>query len=203
MNTLVLGASGGTGREVVSRALAAGHTVTAFVRNPDKLERQDVKIAVGDARNVDDLRTALRGQDAVVSALGSGIKADKNLIEASTAALLEAMRSTGVKRLVMLSTFVASPTYQASGVMKLARIVMRGIVTDKSAGESLLKRSDVDWTIVYATRLTDEPRSGGYRVVEGSLTDVGTISRADLADALLSVLTDGTSVRQSLVVTSS
>lgn len=202
MNILVLGASGGTGREVVSQALAAGHTVTAFARNPNKLERQDVKIAVGDARNVDDLRTALRGQDAVISALGSGIKADKNLIEASTAALLEAMRSADVKRLVMLSTFAASPTYRASGVMKLARIVMRGIVADKSAGEALLKRSELDWTIVYATRLTDEPRSGSYRFVEGALTDVGTISRADLADALLSTVSDSTSVRQSRVVTS-
>jgi putative NADH-flavin reductase len=202
MNILVLGASGGTGREVVSQALAAGHTVTAFVRNPEELGRHDVAVAVGDARNVDDLRMALRGQEAVISALGSGIRADKNLIEASTAALLEAMRSAGVRRLVMLSTFAASPSYRARGIMKLASIVMRGVVTDKSAGEALLKRSDVDWTIVYATRLTDEPRDGGYRVVEGSLTDVGTISRADLADALLSVLTDGTSVRQSLVVTS-
>jgi hypothetical protein len=52
------------------------------------------------------------------------------------------------------------------------------------------------------TRLTDEPRSGGYRTIEGTLTGVGTISRADLADALLSTLTDATSVRQSRVVTS-
>ena len=202
MNILVLGASGGTGREVVSQAVAAGHTVTAFVRDPEKLRRRDVAVAVGDARDVGDLRTALRGQEAVISVLGSGIKADKNLIEASTAALLEAMRSAGVKRLVMLSTFAASPTYQATGIMKLARIVMRGIVADKSAGEALLKRSDIDWTIVYATRLTDEPRSGGYRVVEGSLTNVGTISRADVADALLSTVSDSTSVRQSRVVTS-
>ena len=86
--------------------------------------------------------------------------------------------------------------------MKLASIVMKGIVTDKTAGETLLKRSGIDWTIVYATRLTDEPRSGGYRTVEGTLTRVGTISRTDLADALLSTLSDPNSVRQSRVVTS-
>ena len=199
---LVLGAAGKTGREVVAQALAAGHTVTAFVRDPGKLGRDDVAVAVGDARSADDLRRALRGQDAVISTLGSGIDAKQKLIEGSTKALLEAMPSAGVKRLVMLSTFAASPTYKAKGVMKLASIVMKGMVADKSAGETLLKRSDTDWTIVYATRLTDEPRSGGSRTVEGTLTDVGTISRADVADALLSTLSDANSMRHSRVVTS-
>ncbi|MDQ2943014.1 MAG: SDR family oxidoreductase [Candidatus Dormibacteraeota bacterium] len=202
MNILVLGAAGKTGREVVAQALAAGHTVTAFARDPRKLERNDVPVAVGDARSVDDLRTALRGQDAVISTLGNGINAKQKLIESSTQALLEAMPSVGVKRLVMLSTFAASPTYKARGVLKLARVAMKAMVADKTAGETLIKGSDTDWTIVYATRLTDEPRNGGYRTVEGTLSSVGTISRADLADALLSTLSDATSVRQSRVVTS-
>ena len=197
-----MGAAGKTGREVVDQALAAGHTVTAFVRDPGKLGRNDVAVAVGDARNVDDLRKALSGQDAVISTLGSGLNATQKLIEGSTTALLEAMASAGVKRLVMLSTFAASPTYKATGVMKLAGVAMKGTVADKTAGEALLKRSDIDWTIVYATRLTDEPRSGGYRIVEGTLTGVGTIGRADVADALLSMVSDATSVRQSRVVTS-
>ncbi len=202
MNILFLGAAGKTGRAVVEQALAAGHTVTAFVRDPRKLARNDVAVAVGDARNVDDLREALRGQDAVISTLGSGLNAKQQLIEGSTTALLEAMASAGAKRLVMLSTFAASPTYRATGVMKLASVAMKGTVADKAAGEALLKRSDIDWTIVYATRLTDDPRSGGYRIVEGTLTDVGTISRSDVADALLSMVSDIASVRQSRVVTS-
>jgi putative NADH-flavin reductase len=202
MNILVLGATGKTGRQVVAQSLAAGHNVTAFVRHPEKLERNDVAVAVGDASSVDDLRKALRGQDAVISTLGSGMNAKQKLIKSSTEALLEALQSAPVKRLVMLSTFAASPTYKARGIMKVANIAMKGVVADKTAGETLLKRSDVDWTIVYATRLTDEPRSGGYRTIEGTLTGVGTISRADLADALLSTLTDATSVRQSRVVTS-
>jgi len=203
MNILVLGAAGKTGREVVAQSLAAGHAVTAFVRDPQKLERKDIAVAVGDARNVDDLRKALHGQDAVISTLGSGLNGKQKLIESSTEALLEAMASTRVKRLAMLSTFAASPTYRASGIMKMASIVMKGIVADKTAGETLLKRSGLDWTIVYATRLTDEPRSSGYRTVDGTLTGVGTISRADVADALLSTLSDENALRQSRVVTSS
>jgi uncharacterized protein YbjT (DUF2867 family) len=37
MNLVVLGATGGTGRLVVAQAVAAGHTVTALVRSPEKL----------------------------------------------------------------------------------------------------------------------------------------------------------------------
>jgi len=203
MNILVLGATGKTGREVVAQALSAGHTVTAFVRDPQKLGRNDVAVAVGDARNVDDLQRALRGQDAVISTLGSGLNGSQNLIEGSTKALLHAMPGAGVKRLVMLSTFAASQSYRATGIMRLAKFVMNGIVSDKTAGEALLRRSDIDWTIVHATRLTDEPRSGQYRTVEGPLTDVGTISRADLAEVLLSTVSDATSTRQSRVVTGS
>ena len=202
MNILVLGAAGKTGREVLAQSLAAGHTVTAFVRDPEKLDRTDVAVAVGDARSVDDLGEALRGQDAVISTLGSGLSARQKLIESSTVALLDAMSNAHVNRLVMLSTFAASPTYMATGIMKLARIAMQGIVTDKTVGETLLKRSALDWTIVHATRLTDEPRSGDYHIVEGTVTDVGTISRADVADILVSTLSDQTSVRQSRLVTS-
>jgi uncharacterized protein YbjT (DUF2867 family) len=203
MNILVLGAAGKTGRQVVAQSLAAGNTVTAFVHHAVDLERPDVAVIVGDARSPNDLRKALGGQDAVISTLGSGMNAKQKLIESSTRALLEAMPSAGVKRLVMLSTFAASPTYEARGVMKLAGVVMKSLVADKTAGETLIRRSDVDWTIVYATRLTDEPPSGGHQTVEGTLSNVGTISRADLAGVLLSTLSDPTSVRQSRVVTSS
>ena len=81
-------------------------------------------------------------------------------------------------------------------------MAMKGIVADKTSGETLLKHSDLDWTIVYATRLTNELQGSGYRTLEGTLTDIGTISRADVADALLSALSDDASRRHSGVVTS-
>ena len=73
--------------------------------------------------------------------------------------------------------------------MRLASVVMKGIVDDKTTGERLLKRSDVDWTIV-------------YRTVEGPPTEVGSISRADVASALLAALDDPDAVQRDFVVTS-
>src|SRR5664279_3212065 len=76
MRVLVIGASGKTGHEVVRQALAVGHEVTAFVRDPSRLQVRDPRLTVvrGDARSVDDLRRALAGQDAVISTVGGSAK---------------------------------------------------------------------------------------------------------------------------------
>src|SRR5512138_1469955 len=70
---LVLGASGPTGRHLVSLALDQGHEVTAFVRRPEAfdLRHQHLRITAGDTtRDAENIEQAVRGQDAVLSALG-------------------------------------------------------------------------------------------------------------------------------------
>jgi putative NADH-flavin reductase len=76
MKLLVLGASGKTGSEVVRQALDAGHEVTAFVRDRAKLSITDagLRVSTGDAMSFDDLRSALQGQDAVISTLGASCR---------------------------------------------------------------------------------------------------------------------------------
>jgi len=65
MNLVVFGASGGTGRELVRQALAQGHHVTAFVRNPRSLTVQGaVRVVVGDATDAQPVANAIIGQDA-------------------------------------------------------------------------------------------------------------------------------------------
>jgi uncharacterized protein YbjT (DUF2867 family) len=67
----VFGASGGIGRLVVQQLLDAGHTVTAYVRNPDKLGMDDPHLAVvsGGLDDAPAIARAVDGTDAVVSAL--------------------------------------------------------------------------------------------------------------------------------------
>ena len=137
MKILVMGASGKTGHEVVRQALAAGHEVTAFVRDPSRLELRAPRmtVATGDARSADDLRRALAEQDAVISALGGtakggmarplGGKPGGGLIEASTAALIEAAGEAGVRRVVMMSTFMLAPNFRC-GHPEAARAVQEG-----------------------------------------------------------------------------
>ena len=201
MNVLVLGANGRTGRLVVEQALAAGHTVTAFVRDPAKfqLTGERLSVANGDARELDDLVAALEGQDAVIDTIGG---TERKLIATTTAALVAAMRKRGVRRVVAMSTFIATPNFKPTGMMRLFPRLVRGIAKDDLAGVKLLEASELDWTIVYATLLKSKPASG-YRRVEADekVTGRNHINRADMAECLLAVLTDRSTFGRSLLTT--
>ena len=214
MRVLVIGASGKTGHEVVRQALAAGHEVTAFVRDPSRLEVREPRLTVvrGDVRSADDLRRALADQDAVVSTLGGRAKdtmtrplsgkPSVGVMEASTAALIEAAREAGVRRVVVLSTFMLAPNFRA-GILKPLALYYKGMNDDKRAGEEALKRSSLDWTIVYATRLTDGERSGRQRLVPitETVTPRSNVSRSDVAAFLLAQLDDDAATRRAIVCT--
>jgi putative NADH-flavin reductase len=202
MKVLVLGASGKTGIEVVHQGMAAGHEITAFVRDPGRLKASSPQLAVkvGDARSIADLSQALEGQEAVISTLGSNKAADA-LIAKSTGALLEAAGKTGLRRVVMLSV---ARNYKPTLFIRLMARIMAGVVADRWAGEDSLKDSGLDWTIVYPAKLTDGPRTGRVRTVDAgdTVTFRSTISRADVAEFLLARLTDSEAVGKAFVVTS-
>lgn len=201
MKLLVLGAAGRTGRLVVEQALAAGDEVTAFARDPSKLElsHERLKIVNGDARNVDDLRAALKGNRAVIDTIGGG---EHGLVEATTKALIEAMRAESVKRVVVMSTFIATPSFRPTGMMRLFPRLVRGMVKDDLAGAKLLESSRLDWTIVYATLLKNGPKAG-YRpvVLDETVTAKNSIRRADVAECLIDALADNGTIRQALLIT--
>ncbi len=201
MRLLVLGANGRTGRLVVTRALEAGHEVTAFVRDPGKLRIADerLRIANGDARESDDLRAALAGREAVINTIGGG---ERQLIEQSTLALVDAMDRAGVRRVVATSTFLATPNYRPTGTMKLFPKLLAGMTADDRAGVELLAASSLDWTIVYATLLKNKADCG-YRIVgaDDVVTGKNRINRAAVAECLLTVLGDPGTIRKSLLIT--
>ena len=108
MKLIVLGATGGTGLEIVRQATERGHLVTALVRSPDRLEQFLNRITVkqGDLLNSADLQQAIPGHDAVVSAFGPRVpisKDDGNLLQRFAVALTRAMPHTDVRRVVVES----------------------------------------------------------------------------------------------------
>jgi uncharacterized protein YbjT (DUF2867 family) len=72
VKVLVFGATGGTGRALVDQALERGHAVTAFARDPTKIQsaHQNLTVARGNMLDLDSVEAAVKGQDAVLSALG-------------------------------------------------------------------------------------------------------------------------------------
>jgi putative NADH-flavin reductase len=191
MKILVLGATGGVGREIVRQGLEHGHEITAFVRARGRLEALDGRLTVieGDLLNSGQLERVMAGQDVVASGFGPRVpisKNDSHLLEHFASALTSAMLQAGVKRVVAVSVAflfkdsIIPPAYLAG------RLFFPDLVADASEMEHVFANSALDWTIIRPPRLTDKPYTGVYRLREDHLPRFGfTISRADVADVVL------------------
>lgn len=207
MKIVVFGASGGTGRQVVAQALAAGHEVTAFVRDPAAFAMQSERLRIvrgdtlADAAAVEE---AVRGQDAVVSALGRRNSfRSANLIRDSVRNIAAAMKRAGVRRLVLVSAMgVGESRNEAPLVPRiLYRLLLTDIFADKKAAEDELRQGDLDWTVVYPVLLTDQPLTGRYRAGEHlDLAGIPKIPRADVAHFVLALLASGEYLRKVAVI---
>jgi putative NADH-flavin reductase len=206
-NLLVLGATGPTGRHVVSQALDLGHNVTVFVRSRERLEVPPDRVRVVTGSLPDDERAlmqAIHGQDVVVSALGIGQSFTPNGLIARSAPLIgRAMESQGVRRLIFTSAFGIGPTWDTTPFLPrlFIRTLLRRVYADKEVGEEAIKRSGLDWTLVYPVGLTNGPRTGRYQVGERlKLRGFPTISRADVAAFLLTQIEDRSNVRKGVLI---
>ena len=202
MKLVVLGATGGTGLEIVRQAIEQGHSVTAFVRSPERLKPFDNRITIkqGDLLNSAELAKAISGHDAILSGFGPRVpiaKADANLLRNFATALTTAMHHANVRRAIIVSTAflfkdsIVPPTYL------FGRLLFPGVVIDASAMEQIMMQSGLDWTIVRPPQLTDKPFTGKYRVRIGHLPGFGfKISRADVAHSFLKTVKDPASIQK-------
>ena len=210
MKLTIVAATGGIGRQLLAQAIAAGHDVTAVVRNPASLSGQPVHIVAADLAHADPgaLRSAVEGADAVVSGLGARSAADNGVAWAGTRALVEAMRDAGVRRIVVVSAAplgtVASPDRPnppkhdpGDGFLmrhvgaRFARTAFRRHYADLARMEDVLRGSGLDWTISRPPRLTNGPLTGAYRTATDRNVRGGwLVSRADVAHHMLHVLGD-------------
>lgn len=208
MKTLVFGASGGTGRELVTQALDQGHAVTAFVRNPVKItDIQHAKLSVicGDVLNPTDVGAAVMAQDAVLFAVGAG-RVPSTIREEGIRTVIEAMQQKGIKRLVCLSSMGVGDSKANLGFFTkhiIVGVYLRHAFADHERQEVLVRNSGLEWTLVRPPHLKDGPRTGvyqhGFAVTYRDIK--GWISRADLADFMLKQTASDTYVHQSPGVT--
>jgi len=211
MKLLVIGATGGTGKEIVSQALAQGHAVTALVRDAAKTAfPPTVKKAVGDVLDPGTLGKSLIGQEGVICALGSaatGPFKEMTLLSKGTRNLVDAMQARGVSRLVCITGIGAGeskghgPWYYNWFIQPL---VLRGVYEDKTRQEAIVRGSRLTWTLVRPAILTDGAAKGEGAVRELthlSGIHVKNISRADVAGFCLRELADGRYQHQAPVIT--
>lgn len=203
MKLLIVGASGGTGRELVAQALERGHDVTALVRKPTRLriEHPRLRVVTGDVMEGSTLDAAIRGQEAVLSALGhTRWFYPTRILSAGTANLLEAMKAHGVRRLVVETALGIGDSWWQMGLyytLFVRVVILPFYFRDKRRQEAVIRRSGAEWTIVRPGALNNGPRRGVYRqgARVGHWLWTVSISRADVAAFMLDTLGDARSHR--------
>jgi putative NADH-flavin reductase len=221
MKLTIIAATGGVGRELLRQGLAAGHDITAVVRNPGKLSHQ-VRAVTTDltAPNQAALESAVAGADAVLSALGPHSNSDAGIASEGTQAIVAAMTATGVRRIVAVSAAPVStiPTrsrphppkhdpgdgfYMRHLFSDMAHAMFGKVYADLAHMEDTLAGSGLDWTVVRPPQLTNKPLTGTYRTACGQNIRGGwSVPRADVAHLMLHVLGQPGTIHQAIGIAS-
>lgn len=202
MQLAMFGATGGTGRLVLEKALAGGHQVKLLARNPEKLPAEmrsnpAVRVIQGDARDPLVVNQVVSGVDAVVSTLGASSPFEKSdLLGRSIPLVMAAMQQYDVRRIVVLGSGGWQPGALAKQspirrwlMESVAMKILKQPVESQKQQEAAILPSDRAWTIVAPPRLTNARPRGSYRVDGDALpAKASQISRADVADFIYRTL---------------
>ncbi|MGW0704446.1 NAD(P)-dependent oxidoreductase [Streptomyces sp. NPDC002643] len=211
---LILGGTGRTGIHVLKEAAERGHRVRALVRNPDTVQAPaGVELVQGTPSDIDDLRKAAAGTEAVISALNNSRASDNPwakpvsppmFMTDATRKTLTVMKEEGIHRIVVTSATGAGDDWARINPVFRALIKASNLKAgydDHHGVDKLLRASDVDWTLARAVALTDKPMSGPLRAAEAGAEKPGArINRGDLARFLLDTLEKDTWLRKAPLV---
>jgi putative NADH-flavin reductase len=192
MRLLIVGATGGTGKQLTEQTLSQDHDVTGLARHAERMgtRHRRLRMVPGDVLNAASLDAAAAGQDAVLWALGTAVtRKPVTVFSEGTRNLLRAMERHGVRRLLCI-TGIGTGDSRGHGGLIYDRIVqpllLKTIYEDKDRQEELIRRSDREWIIIRPGFLTNGPATGNYHAFT-DLTGVtaGKISRADVRRTVL------------------
>ncbi len=197
MKIVVFGATGGTGKNVVERALAAGHDVVAVARKPEAIAAREHLVAhKGDVTDAASIAGAFEGADAVICAIGPASNGKPGtLISDGTANIVAGCLKANVKRLVFESGMIVSDGKELSFFGSLAVSLFGAIYPklkiDKVIAERTITDSKLEWVIVRPPALSHAPATGKYFAAPGArIFPASSLSHADCADALVRAVTE-------------
>jgi putative NADH-flavin reductase len=204
MKIAVIAANGRSGQAFVAAALAAGHQVRAGVYGHNPFESNPLlKVIKCDATNSRDVSSLIKGQDAVVSLIGHahGITADVQSV--AMRKIVDAMHRAHVDRIVSLTgTGVRYPGDQISLTDRILNFGLGLIdahrIQDGNEHAEILGKSGLDWTIIRVLKLTDADPVDFQLVKHGPAKSL--VSRQEVAQAILQVLTDRSFVQQAPII---
>jgi len=206
MNVVLFGASGMIGSRILKELLHRGHTVTAVVRNPEKIAAYGAFVVIGDILDPRGVAAAAKGAQAAISAYAPP-PGDEIMLSAATRSLLEGLTVAGVRRLIVVGG--AGSLEVAPGVLlvdapgfppeyKTIALAHREVLP-------ILQASSLDWTFLSpAAFIQPGERTGKFRLGGTQLLadekGESRISAEDYAVALVDELENPLHIRRQFTV---
>jgi putative NADH-flavin reductase len=208
MQLAIIGGTGKTGRALIEQGLEAGHSITALVRNPDKLKitHPRLKVVRGNVLDVETLNMAFQGKDAVLSALGhKQFFIKTSILSRGTENMIKAMEVNNIKRFICITSMGINDSRFKLGLyytLFVIPVILFFYFRDKAKQEKLIMNSGLDWTLVRPGQLTNGKKRTRYRVGEklGSYILTLMISRADVAHFMLEQLTSSAYLKKAVSI---
>lgn len=204
MKLAIFGATGGTGKQLVSQALTEGNIVIAYIHNPSKLEikHECLTIIEGELTDKTAIERVVSKVDAVISVLGPRGDSSSKPITQGMQNVILAMEKQNVRRLIISSTLSVSdpedlPDYKSRFLINLVKLINRSAYDEIISVGKVVRSSNLDWTIIRLSLLNNNPKSGKVKVGYLGRKEVGLkISRADIADFMLKQVQDKKYIRK-------
>ena len=215
MHVLILGATGRTGRILLTEALRRGHRVTVLVSHKGALKTDPTLVEVyeGTPLNKFTLADAMRGCDAVLSTLNisrvsdfpwARLRTSKDFLSSSMKHIIGAVREHHINRVIILSAWGVAET------KKDIPFWFRWLIDNSNIRypyrgheqqEQLLKASGLNWTIIRPAGLTDSEKDKDITVTLNNTPKPSImISRRNVALFMLDVLEKNLYNRQCPVI---
>jgi putative NADH-flavin reductase len=205
MKLALFGATGTVGSALLPRLLDAGYEVRALARTPAKIDRPHPRLRIiqGNANDLFAVTETVSGCDAVLTSLG-GLR-DPDSISQGTANIMTTMQTLGIRRLIVMQgyhlTFPGDPSNVGRKlILPILKIMSRHLIEHSRAMATAIQTSDLDWTVIRAPRVTTGSSTPGYRTGTLRLAPWNHITNTDLADFMLTCLTDPTYIHQAPMI---
>lgn len=214
MKILLLGATGRTGKLILETALQKGHEINCLVRKPEQIrERTGLKVFKGNANNINDLLKAIEDCKSIITALNisrnsdfpwSKLRTPGNYLSDVAGKLVPIGEEKKVRRIVVCSAWGVAET--KDDIPKWFKWFIEnsniGITyKDHERQEELLRKSNLNWTIVRPTGLTNSKNHQKIKETFGKIPKPGlTISRASVANYMLNSIDDNNLIKKVVVI---
>ncbi len=203
MNIIIFGATGMVGKQLVKQALLNGHHVKAFGRNVFtelNMEEKNLELIKGALFDEGEVSNAIKGCDAVLSALGGGFDGNDKTRTLGIKNIIAQMKKNNVKRIVAIGGLGVLNFDDATLLLEQEDYPKEYLpvgLEHKKAYE-YLKESGLEWTFVCPPNIIDHEVTGSYTTKANypPEADNNKIYAGDLAMFMLNELSKNEYVKE-------